>query len=222
MKKLMRWLHWLMVPPFGLFLYVGAKGCLFLLATRYGEDAALALMLAEFIFGGVVSVAAILALCYAIAPQGKIAAVIVTGLFCVAFNGYFEDPEETEKILKNGWLYTGDVGYIDDDRYLYIVGRKKNVIVLPSGENIIPEELEREISGLPDVKECLVYEKDGSLAARVYAGETDSETEARLRSEIDALFRSGPSYRKLRFIELSPVPLPKTATGKLKREAALF
>ena len=90
MKKLMRWLHWLMVPPFGLFLYVGAKGCLFLLATRYGEDAALALMLAEFIFGGVVSVAAILALCYAIAPQGKIAAVIVTGLFCVAFNGYFE------------------------------------------------------------------------------------------------------------------------------------
>ena len=138
------------------------------------------------------------------------------------FNGYFEDSEETEKILKDGWLYTGDVGYIDDDRYLFIVGRKKNVIVLPSGENIIPEELEREISGLPDVKECLVYEKDGSLAARVYAGETDSETESRLRNEIDALFRSGPSYRRLRFIELSPVPLPKTATGKLKREAALF
>ena len=68
---------------------------------------------------------------------------------------FWVDPEETEKILKDGWLHTGDIGYIDEDRYLFIVGRKKNVIILPSGENIIPEELEREISEIPDVPDAV-------------------------------------------------------------------
>ncbi|MBQ8076297.1 MAG: acyl--CoA ligase [Oscillospiraceae bacterium] len=133
------------------------------------------------------------------------------------FDGYFEDPEETGKILQDGWLHTGDIGYIDEDRYLYIVGRKKNIIVLPSGENIIPEDPERVISGIPNVKECIVFEKSGSLAVRIYTGETGREIESEIEKEIEKLFRFGPSYRKIRCVEFSACPLPKTATGKLRR-----
>ena len=56
--------------------------------------------------------------------------------------GYYEMPEETEKVLKDGWFYTGDLGYIDKDGYVFLTGRAKNVIVLKNGKNVYPEEIE--------------------------------------------------------------------------------
>ena len=83
--------------------------------------------------------------------------------------GYYEMPEETEKILKNNWFYTGDLGYFDKDNFLFITGRKKNVIVLKNGKNIYPEELEQLINGLPYVMESMVFgmPKDDDLVLSV-------------------------------------------------------
>jgi long-subunit acyl-CoA synthetase (AMP-forming) len=83
--------------------------------------------------------------------------------------GYLHQPEETREVLRNGWLYTGDLGYIDRDGYVYITGRKKDVIVLPSGKNINPEDIERQIQGISDlVKEVAVVEREGHLLALIY------------------------------------------------------
>ena len=142
--------------------------------------------------------------------------VIISGISI--FDGYFEDPEETEKILRDGWLHTGDIGRIDEDRYLYIVGRSKNILILSNGENIIPEELEKAVSAIPEVKECLVFKKDEKLAVRIYAGTPEPELENHLKDEVRKLNGTMPAYKQIRIVELAAEPLPKTATGKLKRE----
>lgn len=142
--------------------------------------------------------------------------MIISGIS--VFDGYFEDQEETEKILRDGWLHTGDIGRIDEDRYLYIVGRSKNILILSNGENIIPEELEKAVSAIPVVKECLVFKKDEKLAVRIYAGTPEPELENHLKDEVRKLNGTMPAYKQIRIVELAAEPLPKTATGKLKRE----
>ena len=144
---------------------------------------------------------------------------------CV-FDGYFEDPEETGKVLKDGWLYTGDIGYVDEDRYLYIVGRKKNVIITQSGENVIPEELEENIRMIPGVKECLVYEKDGKLAVKIFAKDescSDTDGQGLKGSILEGIRRQNgerPTYKRISITEFTDAPLPKTSTGKIKRNLA--
>ena len=71
--------------------------------------------------------------------------------------GYFENQEATDEILIDGWLHTGDLARVDEDGFVYICGRKKNVIVLKSGKNVYPEELETLIANLPYVEENMVY-----------------------------------------------------------------
>ena len=90
MKKLLGWLHWLMILPFGLFLYIGVKGCVYLLTIRYEESGSLIPLVSDFLLAGILGIALILVISYALAPQGKIGAVVGVALFCIAFNGYFE------------------------------------------------------------------------------------------------------------------------------------
>ena len=59
--------------------------------------------------------------------------------------GYYNRPEETAEVLKDGWLHTGDLGYVDEENYIFVTGRKKDIIVLPSGKNINPEEIEAKL-----------------------------------------------------------------------------
>ena len=71
--------------------------------------------------------------------------------------GYYNMPEETAEVLKDGWFYTGDLGFVDEQGWVYITGRKKNVIVTKTGKNIYPEEIEQYLSVIPYIKECMVY-----------------------------------------------------------------
>ena len=125
--------------------------------------------------------------------------------------GYFENEEATKEVLIDGWFHTGDLGYIDKDGFLFITGRKKNVIVMKNGKNIYPEELETLISSLPYVAENMVFgiptkEDDLDLAAKiVYNKEYVEETFGKLEQEelkkkiwedIKNINKTMPPYKK--------------------------
>ncbi len=139
--------------------------------------------------------------------------------------GYYRKEEETQKVLRNGWLYTGDLGYLDGEGYLYITGRAKDIIVLGTGKNINPEELEtRLIKEFNEIKEIGVIEKDGTLHAVIYP---DFE---RLKEKgvvnineyikwevIDRFNRNLPEWKRIQGVTIVNSELPKTRLGKLKR-----
>ncbi|MDD4688387.1 MAG: AMP-binding protein [Eubacteriales bacterium] len=137
--------------------------------------------------------------------------------------GYYNDEESTNAVLKNGWFYTGDMGYFDSDGYLYITGRKKNVIVLNNGKNVFPEELESLISSSEYIKECLVYNdtesgKDCITAKIVYnADYTVEEIRRRVKDHIDKINTRLASYKQIKDYFLTEIEMEKTTTLKIKR-----
>ena len=141
--------------------------------------------------------------------------------------GYYEDPEATAEILQDGWLHTGDLASLDRDGYIYIRGRKKNVIVLKNGKNVYPEELEDLIDALPYVKESMVYgqkrRKDGDskdliISARIVY-DPDLMEGVDVQADIDAVNKTLPTYKQIHRIDLTEEPMEKTTTGKIKRYA---
>lgn len=145
--------------------------------------------------------------------------------------GYYGMPEETANVLKDGWFYTGDLGYFDKQGYLYITGRKKDVIVLKNGKNIYPEELELLINKLDYVSECLVfgYPKDDDLivtAKIVYNKEyieenykdlTKDELQNMIWNDIKEINSTVAGYQHVKKIIITDQPLVKTTTAKVKR-----
>ena len=127
--------------------------------------------------------------------------------------GYYKDPEATaRKIDQDGWLHTGDKGHLDEDGYLYVEGRlEQDMIVLPNGENIHPEDIERKINALPEVKESIVLARDGKLVAIVVA-----DTDIR-RHVLRTINPELPLYSQLYDVEITDVPLQKTEKQTLKR-----
>ena len=144
---------------------------------------------------------------------------------------YYEMPEETNKVLKDGWFYTGDLGYKDKDGFIYITGRKKNVIVLKNGKNVYPEELEQLISNLPYVKENMVYgkEKDDDLVVSVKIvydkeymyTENQDISEEKIRDiiwqDIKKINKGLPKYKYIKNLVITDEPMIKTTTAKIKR-----
>lgn len=151
--------------------------------------------------------------------------------------GYVDNPEATSEVLKDGWFYTGDLGYFDKDGYLFITGRKKDVIVLKNGKNIFPEELEILISKLPYVEESMVFgrpteEGDYKICAKiVYNKETMQEAYPNASKEEylkivwedikNQVNHTIPAYKYIREIILTDTPLIKTTTQKIKRHEEL-
>ncbi len=145
--------------------------------------------------------------------------------------GYYEMPEETEKILKNNWFYTGDLGYFDKDNFLFITGRKKNVIVLKNGKNIYPEELEQLINGLPYVMESMVFgmPKDDDLVLSVkivynkeYMMEklpnlSEKEFKDYIWKDIKQINSTLANYKHIKNLFITDEPMIKTTTQKVKR-----
>ena len=145
--------------------------------------------------------------------------------------GYYEMPEETEAVLKDGKFYTGDLGRIDEDGFLYITGRKKNVIVLKNGKNVYPEELEQLLSSLPYLSEVMVYgkEKEDDLlvsAKLVYNKEyfkekmpekSEQELASFMKEDIVKINETLPAYKHIKNLTFQTTPLIKTSTAKVKR-----
>ena len=147
--------------------------------------------------------------------------------------GYFENEEETAKTLVDGWLHTGDLAYISKGGYVYICGRKKNVIVLKNGKNVYPEEIEVLISNLPYVEEVMVFgqqkgddERDLALSTKIVykpdvlkeAGLTDAdEINAYIKKDIDQINETMPTYKQILRVYTTDQPMIKTTTGKVKR-----
>ena len=130
--------------------------------------------------------------------------------------GYYKDPEATAAVVdKEGWLHTGDLARVDEDGYYYITGRKKNLIILDSGENVSPEELEGLVSQCAAVQECVVKEKGKKIGVVVYCAE---DKQQQVRDHITALNRTLPLYKRMSAVEFSAEPLPRTGTGKLLRK----
>lgn len=145
--------------------------------------------------------------------------------------GYYEMDEETSKVLKDGWFYTGDLGYIDKDGFLFITGRKKNVIVLKNGKNVYPEELELLINNLPYVSESMVFgmpkDDDLTLSAKIvynkdyiidkYGNINDSDLRDLVWNDIKRINASLPNYKHIKNLNLTDEPMIKTTTQKVKR-----
>lgn len=126
--------------------------------------------------------------------------------------GYYHDEKSTRGSLENGWFKTGDLGYLDQDGFLYVTGRKKNLIILSNGENVSPEELEEKIQIIEHVQEVLVYEKDKVITAEIY-----TENETGIQEKIMELNKELPAYKRIQKIIFRKSEFEKTTTKKIKR-----
>ena len=137
--------------------------------------------------------------------------------------GYFNRPEETEKVIKDGWFYTGDLGYIDNEGFLFITGRAKDVIVLDNGKNVYPEDIENEILKSRYILEIGVFDEDGVIKAIVKPDfellieeEIDNIYDF-IKSEIKKTTKHLQSYKRVREFKITDRELPRTRIGKLRR-----
>ena len=128
--------------------------------------------------------------------------------------GYYKDPEGTAEVIDaDGWFHTGDIARVEEDGYMYLTGRKKNVIILDSGENVNPEELEKLLVPCADIQECIVKEKDKKICALIYCDPAKQET---VKEFVTGVNRGLPLYKRM-VTEFSAQPLPRNAMGKLLR-----
>ena len=143
----------------------------------------------------------------------------------IVMNGYYRRPDITETVLKDGWFSTGDIGHIDEDGFVYITGRKKNLIILANGKNIHPEELEDIILKREEVAEVVVSEMGKHIGAEIFPnfefeGFVGLEKKkvhkaiSRLMKEIN---KDLPIYKRIKDIEFRDAEFPKTTTKKIKR-----
>ena len=143
-----------------------------------------------------------------------------TGEICIKGDcvmlGYYKDPEATAEVIDaDGWFHTGDLARMDEEGFYYITGRKKNLIILASGENVSPEELEKKLALCPAITECIVKEKSQKICAVIHCPE-DKQEEA--RAFVTEANRSLPLYKRISAVEFTAEPLPRNALGKLLRK----
>jgi long-chain acyl-CoA synthetase len=155
--------------------------------------------------------------------------------------GYYGDPETTAAVLSDdGWFRTGDYGYFDSDGYLFITGRKKNVIIAKNGKNVYPEEIETRLNRFDGVKECMVFgrvsetkgeeicvllvpDRDLLIEQAESQGRkiTEDDEIATMRTTVRAYNAAAEGFKRIASFIIYPDELPKTTTKKVKRSVAL-
>ena len=137
--------------------------------------------------------------------------------------GYYNMSKETEETLGDGWLKTGDLGYVDEDGFVFLTGRKKNLIITPNGENVSPEEIENKLAENRLVQEVLVRESEGVIEAEIfpdyeYAGKKKiKDIQSELQKIIDAYNQGAPLYKRVFKIKVRETEFDKNTTKKIKR-----
>ena len=146
--------------------------------------------------------------------------------------GYYNNENATKEVLKDGWFSTGDYGYLDEDGFLYITGRKKDVIVLRNGENVYPQEIEALINKLPYVKESLVFQRgqsktDTMLCAKIvydadtikdaFGEKSEDEYKEEIWKQVKEINKDLPLFKHIKKIKITTEELEKTTTQKVKR-----
>ena len=148
--------------------------------------------------------------------------------------GYYENEEATKAVLKDGWFYTGDLGYFDKDGYLFLTGRQKDMIVLKNGKKVFPEELEVLVNRIDVVEECMVFglpdEKDKNditlsvkvvynkeIANEKYPNSSEEDLRKIIWEQIKEINKTFPPYKYIKNMILTDEELIKTTTKKVKR-----
>ena len=149
--------------------------------------------------------------------------------------GYYENEEATKEVLKDGWFYTGDLGYIDKKGFLFITGRQKDMIVLKNGKKVFPEELETLVNRIYEVEECFVFgmpEEDDKSKIKVaikvvynkdkvkekYGDISEDDLYKNIWNQIKDVNKTLPPYKYIKHMILTDKPLIKTTTQKIKRK----
>ncbi|MBO5356725.1 MAG: AMP-binding protein [Clostridia bacterium] len=145
--------------------------------------------------------------------------------------GYYNDPEQTAQVLNNGWFRTGDYGYVDEKGYIYITGRKKNIIISSSGKNVFPEEIEEYLEAVPQIAEVVVLgrenqdTKDVEIVAVVFPDEEECKKSnlegdaiyEYINGEITKINKKLAAYKHISKLEIRNEPFEKTTTRKIRR-----
>ena len=134
---------------------------------------------------------------------------------------YYKNPEENEAAFDDGWFKTGDLGYIDNEGFLYITGRAKNLIILDNGKNIYPEEIEGYLLKMPGVRDAFVYEDVGKISALIVPENMKESTIKSIKDSIRELNEKVPAYKRVVGVSFRPSDLPKTTTLKTKRNEVM-
>jgi long-chain acyl-CoA synthetase len=145
-------------------------------------------------------------------------------------SGYYNNPDATREALQDGWLHTGDLGYIDESGFLYIQGRKKSVIVTPAGKKIYPEEVEAELLKSPCIAECIVCGQPGEGDEEIveaivvpdrehpaFGGLNETEIVRLVQKEVKERCQKLASFKRVTKITVRFEELEKTTTKKIKR-----
>jgi long-chain acyl-CoA synthetase len=139
--------------------------------------------------------------------------------------GYYKNKEATDEVIKDGWLYTGDMGIFDKDNYLYLKGRSKNMILGPSGQNIYPEEIEDKLNNMPYVSESLILENNNRVVALVYPDWVAADEVNLRKKELEQIMEENrkiinsklEAYQAITRIKLYPTEFEKTPKKSIKR-----
>ncbi|MDR1464603.1 MAG: AMP-binding protein [Oscillospiraceae bacterium] len=141
----------------------------------------------------------------------------------MVMHGYYNNEAATREAFDGEWFKTGDIGYLDKDGFVYITGRKKNIIILSNGKNLYPEELEIQLMKIPAVSEVVVYEYERQVAAEIFpnadwlAENEITDTLRYLEQVVEKLNKHLPLYKNITKLKLRDIDFPKTSTQKIRR-----
>ena len=131
--------------------------------------------------------------------------------------GYYKDEEATNAAIIDGWYHTGDLGYVDEEGFIFLTGRKKNLIILSNGENLSPEELEEDFSRDPAVKEVLVYDENGKIVAEIFPEEDYLDNQEYFNALKEKINNKRPMFKRIAVVKLRKEEFIKNGSMKIVR-----